>query len=240
MMIHALTGTVPIVFPQQSRRGNAPMAPSSRPVSNDAHESLLTQPNNVQIHMNDDKELLHAIAKDDDVALHTLYQRYGGLVYSLAYRMIRDQSRAEEVVQETFIRVWRTANTFDVERGRVEAWVVTIARNVTISLLRKEPAKPTEDYSAEVNALVDEQAGPEDAAWINDRRQIVREALHEIPEAQRRVVIMAYFDGLTQAEIAEKLCEPIGTIKSRLRLALKRLEQLLKVRLADEYSVNQE
>ena len=180
-----------------------------------------------------DTELMARIAKDDEAALRLIFQRYSGLVFSLAQRMLRDPTHAEEIVQETFLRVWRTAATFDAERGKAEAWIVTIARNLAVSALRKAPVMtPTNDENI-LNALVDDAISPEEAAMISDRRHSVREAIAQLPERQRQVVVLSYFDGLTHAEIAERIGEPLGTVKSRLRLALGRLKQILQVSLRD-------
>jgi len=182
-----------------------------------------------------DEVLLQRIAADDDAALRLFYRRYAGLVFSLARRMLGDQGRAEEVLQETFVRVWRAAITYDPARGRPETWVTTIARNLAISILRKgQPPAFLGDVLAEVTALPDDRNDPEEAAWIKARRRIVRDAIEQLPEQQRRVVLLAYFGGLTQAQIAERLGEPLGTVKSRLRLALRRLAGLLQPELNDD------
>lgn len=182
-----------------------------------------------------DSDLLQRIADDDDAALRVLYRRYSGLVYSLAWRMLGDQTRAEEVLQETFIRVWRAAITFDATRGRAEAWVVTIARNLALTALRKSRDASVEDHLDEAAAIADGQDGPEQAAVSNDRRRIVQAAVAQLPENQRQVVLLAYFDGLTHNEIAERTGEPLGTVKSRLRLALRRLQGTLRATLGETW-----
>ncbi len=182
-----------------------------------------------------DNELLRRVAADDDLALHQFYQRYAGLVYSLAYRILRDEARAEEVLQETFIRVWRAAITFDPARGRAEAWVVTIARNLSLTALRKKRVAQMDGEAAEQIPSSDESSDPEVVAWRGTQRKLVQEAVAQLPPNQRRVVVLAYFDGLTHVEIAERTGEPLGTVKSRLRLALRRLEAILRSTLGDAW-----
>lgn len=182
-----------------------------------------------------DVELLRRIADDDDQALRLFYRRYAGLVYSLAFRMTHDASRAEEILQETMVRVWRAAATFDPSRGRPETWVTTIARNLLLSALRKQQPISLDEHEELASALEDDHDQPDQMAWMNARRQLVREAVIKLPVNQRRVVLLAYFDGLSHAEIAERTGEPLGTVKSRLRLGLRRLESSLRSVLSDSW-----
>lgn len=180
-----------------------------------------------------DLDLLRRIADDDDQALRLFYRRYAGLVYSLAFRMVHDASRAEEILQETMVRVWRAAATFDPSRGRPETWVTTIARNLLLTSLRKQRPISLDEHEELASALEDDHDEPDEIAWLNVRRQLVREAIAKLPDSQRQVVVLAYFDGLSHAEIAERTGEPLGTVKSRLRLGLRRLESSLRLALAD-------
>lgn len=182
-----------------------------------------------------DAVLLRRIADDDDEALRQFYQRYAGLVYSLALRMLHDSARAEEILQETMVRVWRAAATFDPSRGRPETWVTTIARNLLLTAVRKRPALSLDEHEELASALEDEADEPDQIAWMNARRELVREAVTRLPDNQRRIVLLAYFDGLTHTEIAERTGEPLGTVKSRLRLGLRRLENSLRTALADTW-----
>ena len=186
-------------------------------------------------HEQDDVALLRRIASDDDQALRVFYQRYSGLVYSLAYSILSDTTRAEEVLQETFIRVWRAAITFDPARGRPEAWVVTIARNLAFSALRRSRALPQTEPPEEMLIADDPDSDPEEVAWQSARRSLVQQAMLQLPEKQRQVVVLAYFDGLTHVEIAERTGEPLGTVKSRLRLALRHLHDSLHVALGEVF-----
>ncbi len=176
-----------------------------------------------------DEELLTRLAQEDEEAMRAFYRRYAGLVFSLAQRVLGDQARAEEILQETMLRVWRMAGSYDITRGRVDAWVVTIARNLTISMLRRDRNAPIFARLDDLGDVQDIADDPEEAAWLRARRELVREALLQLPLAQRKVVLLAYFGDLSQSEIADRTGEPLGTVKSRLRLALRRLEPLLRV-----------
>lgn len=182
-----------------------------------------------------DAALLRGVAADDEQCLRIFYRRHAGLVYSLAYRMLRDGTRAEDVLQETFIRVWRAAITFDPARGSAESWVVTIARNLCLSALRKARHAGLDAHLDEASLVPDDGETPEQAAWTSARRELVRAAVERLPEQQRRLVSLAYFDGLTHVEIAARTGQPLGTVKSRLRLALIHLRRSLRASLGDAW-----
>ncbi len=174
-----------------------------------------------------DEELLKKIAGGDQDALLTLYDRYGRLVYSLAYRVLQDHQLAEEVTQDVFTRVWKAAATFDPKKSRFTTWLTSITRNRSIDILRRRRARGlTGAGEAELNTAItraDERFSPEHHL----RSLAVREALAELPPAQRKVLEMAYFGGLTQREIAEQLGIPLGTVKTRMRLGMMKLRDLL-------------
>lgn len=198
-----------------------------------SHRSLSAAGDSSSHDATTDVDLLRRIADDDDQALRLFYRRYAGLVYSLAFRMSYDATRAEEILQETMVRVWRAAATFDPSRGRPETWVTTIARNLLVTAMRKQRPISLDEHEELANVLEDDHDGPEQIAWMNARRQLVREAVTKLPDNQRRVLLLAYFDGLSHSEIAERTGEPLGTVKSRLRLGLRRLESSLRSALAD-------
>jgi len=174
-----------------------------------------------------DEQLLKRIAAGDQDALLALYDRYGRLVYSLAYQVLRDHQLAEEVTQDVFTRVWAAAHTFDPERSKFTTWLNTITRNRAIDILRQRRVRGlTGAGEAELNTAItraDERFLPEHHL----RALAVREALAELPEAQRDVLELAYFGGLTQREIAEKLGIPLGTVKTRMRLGMMKLRDML-------------
>ena len=153
-----------------------------------------------------------------------LYDKYAGLVYSVILRAVNNPATAEDLVQETFLRVWNRAHTFDTERGRLEGWIVTVARNRAIDYLRSLRSQPGESTTT----LEDlEHSGlfvtRETEADRLTRRKAVGAALDRLNEEQRRVLELTHFQGLTQTEIAEQMRKPLGTVKSLVRSALKLL-----------------
>ena len=178
-----------------------------------------------------DAELLLGMRAGHERALEVLYERYGGLVYTLALRIVGDAELAREVLQDTFLRSWDGRATYDPERGRVPWWLMGIARNRAIDLLR----------SRSHQARLRERSGPSRDAHVSGhpgdavalRRDVVA-ALEALPAGQRDAIELAYYGGLTQAEIARELGEPLGTIKSRTRDALDRLRARLWPVIASE------
>jgi len=151
-----------------------------------------------------------------------LYDKYGGLLYSVILRSVSNPSTAEDLVQETFLRIWNRVHTFDVERGRLEGWMVTIARNRAIDYLRSLRSQPGESATS----LEDlEHSGlfvtRETEAERLTRKNAVGAALDSLNESQREVLELTHFQGLTQTEIADRLQKPLGTVKSLVRSALK-------------------
>lgn len=175
-----------------------------------------------------DRELLRQMQLGDESALEVLYARYGGLVYTLALRIVGDPELAREVLQDTFLRSWDGRETFDPGRGRVPWWLMGIARNRAIDLLRSRPhqarLRERERLTGEVRAAAGDDSDTTDVVGL---RRAVTNALQGLSTAQREAIELAYFSGLTQVEIARELQEPLGTIKSRTREALERLRQLL-------------
>jgi len=173
-----------------------------------------------------DANLLNAIARQDEQALASLYDRYRLILFGLLMRILRSREEAEDVLQEVFLQVWRRASDFDPQRGRPFTWLVTLARSRAIDRLRQLGSR--ERAASSVIELAGE--GMVDAAentFRSEQRQLVAAALTELSEEQRRALILAYFEGLTQAEIAERLRSPLGTVKTRMRSGMIKLRELL-------------
>lgn len=180
----------------------------------------------------DDAQLLAQAARGDPRALELLYGRYAPAVTGLVLRITGDSAAAEDIVQETFWRAWRGAATFRPERGGVPGWLFGIARNLAIDLWRQRqarpPTAPADPGGLALDQLADPDADVVEATWASDRHAQVRAALSALPEAQRRVIELAYFKGLTRQEIATATGEPLGTVHTRARLALQKLREALQ------------
>ncbi len=182
-----------------------------------------------------DEALIARLAAGDTAALSLLYDRYSGAVYSLAARIVGDRQVAEDLLQEVFVRVWQRAGTYQGARGKPLTWVLGIAHNLAIDEVRRRRRRPLEaddrDEEGQLTALqalpaVD--SDPSDLTWERLRREQIMAALAQLPEAQRILIELAYFEGYTQSQLAARLGEPLGTIKTRMRLAAQKLRELLR------------
>lgn len=176
----------------------------------------------------DDLQLIAAVVRQEPDALMALYDRHGRLAFALAYRILGDPGLAEEAVQDAFMLVWRRAATFDPARGSaVRAWLTTIVHHRSIDLLRKRSGRPREQTPLDEVEAVLASPGPwGEVAEALDRDR-VRSAVASLPNEQQTAIELAYFDGLTHREIAEQTGLPLGTVKGRVRLGLRRLHGLL-------------
>ena len=173
-----------------------------------------------------DVELLRRMQMGEEAGLELLYARYGGLIFTLALRIVGDRELAREVLQDTFLRCWDGSESFDAGRGRVAWWLMGIARNRAIDLLRSRPHQ-ARLREGEQLAAVDHESAQPDAMDSFEVRRAVSSALQGLSAAQRQAIELAYYGGLTHAEIAHELDTPLGTIKSRTREALDRLRAVL-------------
>jgi len=173
-----------------------------------------------------DSELLRRMQVGDESALEVLYGRYGGLIFTLALRIVGDPELAREVLQDTFLRCWDGRDAYDSARGRVPGWLMGIARNRAIDLLRSRPHQARLREREPPVGLASEPVQPDAADSIMLRRAVVS-ALRGLPIAQRQAIELAYYGGHTQVEIARELGEPLGTIKSRTRQAMELLRDVL-------------
>ncbi|AFH60039.1 RNA polymerase sigma factor [Paenibacillus caseinilyticus] len=176
-----------------------------------------------------DQELIERITARDEEALTMLYDRYEKAVYAFAYRMVQDPMMAEEVVQELFLRIWNAAARYDSGQGKLTTWMFTLTRNITIDALRKKRRRsPQQPAEPEALAFVaDERADTEgevESRWVGEE---IQAALQVLNQDQKQVLEWIYYQGYTQQEVSERYAIPLGTVKSRVRLALKQLQQRL-------------
>ena len=178
----------------------------------------------------DDLNLIQRIIAGDSAALGALYDRFGRLVFSLAFQITGDSGSAEEITQEVFLQIWNKASTYQTDQGKVATWVTSVARHKAIDALRRKGARPEghqmEFADGEEPDLVD-PAGVEEQVELSQRSLVIRRAIAQLPLEQRQALTLAYFKGMTHQEVAEITGEPLGTIKTRIRLAMLKLRQML-------------
>jgi RNA polymerase sigma-70 factor (ECF subfamily) len=180
-----------------------------------------------------DVELVRAIQRGDESALGALYDRYSAILFGLIVRIVNSRPEAEDILQQVFLQVWNRAANFDEARGKVFTWLVTLARSRAIDRLRSLAVRAKAVDTAGQTAPQSAPASGDEAVLRGEQREFIREILQELPDEQRTVLLLAYFEGLTQTEIAERLGQPLGTIKTRMRTALTRLRDALKGRGQD-------
>src|SRR5688572_5263016 len=171
-----------------------------------------------------DEALVALVSRSDESALAELYDRIGGIAYGLAYRIVRDESLAEDAVQDAFLGVWRGAGSFLPERAKASTWILTLVHRRAVDLVRREQRRRTEPFEDAPEPL---EGSAEEAASLRFERRRVQAALAALPVEQREAIELAYYGGLTQSELAERLGQPLGTIKSRMFSGLSRLRELL-------------
>ncbi|WP_338484610.1 RNA polymerase sigma factor [Alkalicoccus halolimnae] len=174
----------------------------------------------------EDVQLYERLHAKDQAAMEMLYDKYGKLLYSFAYKMVYNSAGAEEVVQEVMIKLWRGKGVYSAEKGRFTTWLLTITRHTAIDYLRKQK-RHTEDVIHQETEHEDSQPGVEEMVEWKHRSERVKEAMRVLKEEQRLIIDMFYFKGYSQKTIAEKVNVPLGTVKGRIRLALKHLKDEL-------------
>jgi len=179
-----------------------------------------------------DGDLVRATARGDQSALAQLYDRYRLILFGLVMRILHDRAEAEDVLQEAFLQVWRRANDFDEARGRAFTWLVTIARSRALDRLRAAGSRGRLAHEAAQLPREDVGDAATDALRSEEGRA-VRQALADLPDEQRRPLLLAYFEGLTQAEIAARLGDPLGTVKTRMRAGMIKLRAILRARVSN-------
>lgn len=178
----------------------------------------------------EDAALIARIARGETAALDALYDRYSRLVFSVVLTTLGDRSTAEEATLDAFMRVWRSAASYDPSRGKVSTWLLTVARHHAIDILRRGSTR-AESRSVSLDDLFfaadPDATDPGADVELSAQRKRVREALEQLPTEQRQALALAYFKGLSQKEIADQLKQPLGTVKTRIRLAMSKLRTLL-------------
>lgn len=210
---------------ERGQRGLSGPEPRERTASHEATRGLGVIPA--------DRDLLRRMASGDEAALGELYDRWSTLVHSLVIRIVKDAEEAEETVEATFWQAWRQAARYEESRGAVSTWLTTIARSRALDRVRARLRVREESLSrsgAEIDSVADTSStghDPHSSAEASERRDIVVAAIATLPPEQRETIELAYFGGLSQSEIAERTGQPLGTVKTRARLALDKLRERL-------------
>lgn len=175
-------------------------------------------------------DLLRRIALGERAAFEALYDRYANILYASALKFVKEDADAQDVVQDVFIQIWDKAKLYDPAKGKPLTWALTLTRNRSIDRIRAIQRRTRLRDEFEQETVTDESAGVREALSgvdASEKAQILRAAVSQLSPQQKRVIELAYFGGLTQTEIAEKLGEPLGTVKARARRGLLRLKELL-------------
>jgi RNA polymerase sigma-70 factor (ECF subfamily) len=170
-----------------------------------------------------DEDLISLVQTGDAEAFAALYDRHSRAAFSLAYRMMGERQAAEDLAQDAFIKVWRGAGSYRGGRGSVRTWILSIVHNRGVDLLRSMATRRRMQDKVEASAPKSEPSEAFTETWRNSQREEVREALNTLPQEQLKILELAYFSGYTHVEIAELLGVPLGTVKGRMRLGLKKL-----------------
>ena len=178
----------------------------------------------------DDEALPRLIASKNEPSLGELYERYGKLVFSLAFNTLGEATLAEEITQDVFLRVWERGDSYLPEQGKVIAWLARIARNRAIDVLRRQKVRP-EGHSASWAEMESQEPAAttnlEEEVELAQQKKRIRQAISQLPEEQKQALALAYFKGRSHQEISAELGVPLGTIKTRIRLAMQKLSHLL-------------
>jgi RNA polymerase sigma factor (sigma-70 family) len=172
-----------------------------------------------------DEALVALAARSEQSALAELYDRFGRPAYGLALRILRDEGLAEDAVQDAFLALWRTAARFVPERGKASTWILTLVHRRAVDIVRREERRRADGL--EQAPELESRNAVDEEAWLRLQRERVQDALRKLPDQQREAIELAYYGGFTQSELAERLGQPLGTIKSRMFMGLARLRELL-------------
>ena len=178
-----------------------------------------------------DETLFLLIARAKSDALDELYNRYNGMVFGMALNLVGDRATAEEITLDVFTRVWERAETYRPDRAKVSTWLISITRHHSIDVLRRRGVRPEQhsvSWDKASSNIVQDGHNPEQATELAMRRERILAAVARLPIEQKQVLSLAYFSGYTHSQIAEVLDQPLGTVKTRIRLAMQKLRQMLK------------
>lgn len=179
----------------------------------------------------EDPALVALVSNGNAAALEVLYDRYSRIVLSFALRILQDRAAAEELLQEVFFRTWKQAHHFSAMRGSFVTWLLSITHNMAIDEIRRQKRRPQKADSADpalmLTNVIDEQPSVEDQAIDSETRARIVSAIRTLPSAQQTVIELAYFRGMSQREIAAELDQPLGTVKTRMRLGVRKLRDYL-------------
>ena len=177
-----------------------------------------------------DEDLISFVGQGDAEAFTTLYDRYGRAALSLAYRMMGEHQASEDLTQDAFLKVWRSAKSYRAERGSVRTWILSIVHNRGIDQIRSQASRRRTQDKVEASAPRSQPSEAFAEAWKNSQRDQVREALNTLPSEQLKILELAYFSGYTHVEISDLLGLPLGTVKGRMRLGLKKIRDYFESR----------
>jgi RNA polymerase sigma-70 factor (ECF subfamily) len=177
-----------------------------------------------------DENLISCVGQGDGEAFATLYDRHSRAAFSLAYRMMGERQAAEDLAQDAFLKVWRGASSYRAERGSVRTWILSIVHNRAIDQLRSQASRRRTQERIEASAPRSQPSEAFDETWRNSQREQVRAALNTLPSEQLKILELAYFSGYTHKEISELLSLPLGTVKGRMRLGLKKIRDYFESR----------
>jgi RNA polymerase sigma-70 factor (ECF subfamily) len=179
----------------------------------------------------DDERLVRLVAQFRAEALEELYERYSALVFGLALMIIGDQATAEEITMDVFMRVWQKAASYRPEQAKVSTWLTHVARHHAIDVLRRQAVRPDQSalsWDELQSKIATHLSDPQEQAEDSLQRERIRNAVSHLPQDQKQALLLAYFGGYTQSQIAEILEQPLGTVKTRIRLAMQKLQDLLR------------
>jgi RNA polymerase sigma-70 factor (ECF subfamily) len=177
-----------------------------------------------------DEDLISLVEAGDAEAFATLYDRHSRAAFSLAYRMMGERQASEDLMQDAFLKVWRSASSYRAERGSVRTWILSIVHNRGIDQIRSQASRRRTQEKVEASAPRSQPSEAFAETWRNSQRDQVREALNTLPSEQLKILELAYFSGYTHVEISDLLGLPLGTVKGRMRLGLKKIRDYFESR----------